>query len=139
QLGGELTQVEDELKKVAVPRPISFAWCGNSFGPEALLVLKERGFHLARRGMQPEAEYGTLEFGPAFDPAKHHPLLIPTTGDAYPNWNFEHFEQVVSRAEEGRAVVLQFHGAPDIAHPWVHTPPENFRQYMDHLKQRDFH
>src|SRR5262249_49018673 len=87
RLGGELTQADDELKKVGVPRPISFAWCGNNFGPEALRVLKERGFHFARRGMQPEAAYGTLQFGPAYDPARHHPLLIPTTGDAYPNWN----------------------------------------------------
>src|SRR5690349_8011603 len=37
-----------------------------------------------------------------------------------------------------RAAVLQFHGVPDIAHPWVHTPPENFRRYMEYLKQRDF-
>jgi len=134
----ELAQVETELSGAGVPRPVSFAWCGNAFGPEALQVLRDRGFRFARRGMQPEAEYGTLQFGPAFDPARHDPLLIPTTGDAYPNWTAEHFEQVVSRAEAGRAVILQFHGVPDIAHPWVHTPPENFRRYMDYLKLRNF-
>src|SRR5207249_6265207 len=34
---------------------------------------------------------------------------------------------------------LQFNGVPDTAHPWVHTPPENFRGYMAYLKQHDFH
>jgi len=138
RLAGELPQVEKELNQVGVPRPLSFAWCGNGFGPEALQILRDRGFLFARRGMQPEAEYGTLQFGPAFDPDKHDPLLIPTTGDAYPNWTIEHFEQVASRAEAGRAVILQFHGVPDIAHPWVHTPPENFRRYMNYLKQTNF-
>src|SRR5262245_37027761 len=58
----ELAQVETELSGAGVPRPVSFAWCGNAFGPEALQVLRDRGFQFARRGMQPEAEYGTLQF-----------------------------------------------------------------------------
>jgi peptidoglycan/xylan/chitin deacetylase (PgdA/CDA1 family) len=139
RMAGELALVENELKKVGVPRPLSYAHCGNDFGPEALQVLREGGFRFARRGIPPEAEYGTLQLGPAFDPAKHHPLLVPTTGDAYPSWNLEQFERAVSRAEAGRIAVLQFHGVPDTAHPWVHTPPENFRSYMAYLKQHDFH
>jgi hypothetical protein len=79
-----------------------------------------------------------MEPGPAFDPARHHPLLIPTAGDAYPDWTFDYFKQMVSGARDGRAVVLQFHGVPDIAHPWVYTPPENFRQYMSFLKENGF-
>ncbi len=54
RLAEELKQVESELERVGVPRPTSFAYCGNSFGPEALAELKRLGFHLARRGMQPE-------------------------------------------------------------------------------------
>jgi peptidoglycan/xylan/chitin deacetylase (PgdA/CDA1 family) len=139
RMAGELALVENELKKAGVPRPVSYAHCANNFGPEALQVLREGGFRFARRGMQPEAEYGTLQMGPVYDPSKHHPLLVPTTGDAYPNWTLEQFQRVISRAEEGRAVVLQFHGVPDTAHPWVHTPPEKFRGYMEHLKQNGFH
>jgi peptidoglycan/xylan/chitin deacetylase (PgdA/CDA1 family) len=138
RLAGELALIENELKKVNVPTPVSFAYSGNFFGPEALHVLQERGYHLARRGGSPEAEYGTLQVGPAFDPRRHHPLLIPTTGDAYPKWNIEHFVRVVSEAREGRAAVLQFHGVPDIKHPWVHTPPESFRQYMSYLKDHGY-
>src|SRR3990172_8335056 len=54
RLAEELKQVEVELERVGVPRPISFAYCGNGFGPEAVLGLKKLGYRLARRGMQPE-------------------------------------------------------------------------------------
>ncbi|MBL8179345.1 MAG: hypothetical protein JNK48_32000, partial [Bryobacterales bacterium] len=65
-------------------------------------------------------------------------LLIPTTGDGYPDGTFEHFRNVVGQAREGRIAVLQFHGVPDVAHPWVHTPPDMFRRYMEHLKKEGF-
>jgi peptidoglycan/xylan/chitin deacetylase (PgdA/CDA1 family) len=138
RLAGELALVENELGNVGVPRPISFAWPGNMFGPEALRILQSRGYRLARRGLSPEREYGKIAVGPVFDPAQHHPLLIPTTGDGYPDWTFDHFRKVVSAGGPGKAVVLQFHGVPDIAHPWVHTPPEMFRRYMQYLKDEGF-
>jgi len=137
-LHGELALVEGELKKVGVPRPSVFAYPGDDFGPEAVNVLEKQGYLLARRGMQPEVKYGSMEPGPAFDPARHHPLLIPTAGDAYPDWNLDYFQKVVGNAQGGKAVVLQFHGVPDVAHPWVFTPPENFRQYMTFLKENGF-
>jgi peptidoglycan/xylan/chitin deacetylase (PgdA/CDA1 family) len=138
RLEGELALVEYELARVGVPRPTSFAWCGNTFGPEAVDVLRAKGFRFARRGEMPEAPYGQLIVGAAYDPRRHHPLLVPTTGDAYPSWNLEHFKKVVREARDGRIVILQFHGVPDIAHPWVHTPPERFREYMQYLKDEGF-
>lgn len=140
RLAGELFLVDRELgqTKAKVPRPISFAYCGNTFGPEAVQRLTELGYRFARRGEQPEARYGTLDIGATYDPKRHHPLLIPTTGDAYPNWSLEHFTNVVARATNGQIVVLQFHGVPDVAHPWVHTPPERFREYMAYLKENNF-
>ena len=138
RLAEELGMVEKELARVGIPRPRSFAFSGNGFGPEAVRELARLGYKFARRGMQPEIPYGKVEVGPAFDPLRHHPLLIPTTGDAYPSWTLEHFERVVAQAKDGKIVVLQFHGVPDPAHPWVHTPPERFREYMSYLKQEGF-
>ncbi len=138
-LHGELALVERELKKVGVPRPTTFAHPGDDFGPEALAILQQQGYLMARRGMQPEVRYGASQPGPAFDPAHHHPLLIPTAGDAYPDWNLDYFQKVVANARGGKVIVLQFHGVPDRAHPWVSTPPENFRQYMGFLKENGFH
>jgi peptidoglycan/xylan/chitin deacetylase (PgdA/CDA1 family) len=137
RLAAELALVENELRQVGVPRPISFAWCGNQFGPEAIQQLSELGCEFGRRGMQPEIPYGKTELGPTFDPEIHHRLLIPSTGDAYPGWTLAHFQRVVDPARHGKIVVLQFHGVPD-PHPWVNTPPERFREYMDYLKLNEF-
>jgi len=138
RLAEELRQVDAELERVGVPRPTSFAYCGNSFGPEALAELKRLDYRLARRGMQPEIPYGKIEAGPLFDPNKHHPLLIPTSGDAYPSWTLDHFRKVVDRAGKNQIVVLQFHGVPDVQHPWVNTSPELFRSCMNYLKNGGF-
>ncbi len=140
RLASELALVEWELARTPakIPRPVSFAYSGNGFGPEAVQRLAELGCKFARRGMQPEVPYGEIRPGPTFDPKKHHPLLIPTSGDAYPGWTLEHFQKVVAQATGGQIVVLQFHGVPDTAHLWVHTPPERFREYMAHLKQHGF-
>ena len=140
RLAGELFLVDRALEQTTpkVPRPISFAYCGNTFGPEAAQRLIDLGYKFARRGAQPEVPYGKLEIGATYDPARHHPLLLPTTADAYPDWTLEHFKKVVARATNGQIVVLQFHGAPDLAHPWVHTPPERLREYMLYLKENAY-
>lgn len=137
-LEGELALVEYALRKVGVPKPISFAWPGNSFCVEGVNVLEKAGYKLARRGMQPELPYGEIHVGPLYAPERHHRLLIPTTGDAYPDWTLAHFKKLVNSGEPGKPVILQFHGVPDIAHPWVHTPPERFIEYMDYLKAEGF-
>ncbi len=137
-LGEELEMVEAALARVGVPKPVSFAWPGDNFGPEALKQLQMHGYKVARRGMQPEVPYGEIQVGPALDVKKNYPLLIPTAGDAYPDWTFEHFKKVVASAKRGKIVVLQFHGVPDPTHPWVNTPPEMFKQYMQYLKENGY-
>lgn len=138
RLAGELSLIDYSLSRVKVPKPVSFAWSGNSFGPESVEVLRAHGIRYARRGGQPEVEYGRMVLGPAFDPTRHHPLLIPTTGDAYPDWTFEHFQKVIQSAQSGQMVVLQFHGVPDVVHPWVHTPPQSFERYMHYLRDNGY-
>ena len=138
RLAGELGLVNWNLQKQGIPDPVTFAYPGNRFGPEAFKILQEGGYQFARRGMQPETSYGKMEVGPLYDPSIHHPLLVPTTADAYPEWDLDYFKQVVERAEPGKFVVLQFHGVPDVAHPWVHTSAENFKAFMQYLKEGDF-
>lgn len=59
-LGKELDTLDDALARVGVPKPISFGWPGDNFGPEALEQLRRHGIKLARRGMQPEVPYGEV-------------------------------------------------------------------------------
>lgn len=138
RLAGELGLVNWNLQKQGIPDPVTFAYPGNRFGPEAFKILQAGGYKFARRGMQPETGYGKMEIGPLYDPAVHHPLLIPTTADAYPEWDLAYFKSVVDKAEPGKFVVLQFHGVPDIAHPWVHTDKEEFVRFMEYLETGGF-
>lgn len=137
RMEGELALVENALAKVGVEKPISFAWCGNHFGPEALKKLRSLGYRFARRGLSPELDNRALSPGPAYDPRKHDRLLIPSTGNSMPDGSLELFRRFLDRASDG-IVVLQFHGVPDVTHPWVHTPPELFRAYMDELNDQGF-
>lgn len=138
RLEGETALIDNELANVGVPKPVSFAYPGNAFSPEAFRKLQSLGYKFARRGIPPEVPYGKMIVATAYDPNRHHPLLIPTTGDAYPDWTFDFFLEVLKEAKDGKAAVLQFHGVPDVAHPWVHTDPELFKQYMTYLKEKNY-
>jgi peptidoglycan/xylan/chitin deacetylase (PgdA/CDA1 family) len=132
-----LAKVDSALQANGVPKPVSFAYPGNEFSPGTVKKIRELGYRFARRGMQPEVPYGKMQRGPLFDPEKNNRLVIPTTADAYPEWTLDYFKRVIDRAEGGKAMILQFHGVPDIAHPWVHTDPDKFIQFMDYLETTD--
>lgn len=130
-----LGEVDSALLANGVPRPVTFGYPGNLFAPGAVEKVRELGYKYARRGMQPEIPYGKIAHGPLYDPEVNHPLLIPTTADAYPQWTLEYFKTIIDRATVGKAIVLQFHGIPDVAHPWVHTDPVMFGKFMDYLEE----
>src|SRR5207302_8655670 len=48
RLAAEIALVENELQKVGVPRPRSFAYSGNGFGPEAVEQLDKIGYYFGR-------------------------------------------------------------------------------------------
>jgi peptidoglycan/xylan/chitin deacetylase (PgdA/CDA1 family) len=132
-----LAMVDSALAAHGVPKPVSFGYPANQFVPETVVKVRELGYRFARRGMQPEIPYGEIAHGPLFDPALNNRLVIPTSADAYPEWTVEYFKTIIERAEPGRAIILQFHGIPDIAHPWVHLDPEKFIAMMDYLEGTD--
>lgn len=133
----EVQFIHDRCAEHGIPRPVSFAYPGNAIHPGALPLLRELGFRWARRGAQPEFAYETGR-GIAYEPRHDHPLLLPTTGDARPNWTIENLKHAVAPAKDGRIAVLQFHGVPDREHPWVNTPPERFAEYLTWLKENGY-
>jgi peptidoglycan/xylan/chitin deacetylase (PgdA/CDA1 family) len=137
RLPAELVLVERELRKVGVPKPISFAYCGNHWGPEAVQHLIERDYLFGRRGESPETPWGALGEGAIFDPHRHHRLLVPSAGVIIPGWTMERFRRLVDRARPGEFVVLQFHGIPD-PHAFASNTPEQFSEYMAYLKEQGF-
>jgi peptidoglycan/xylan/chitin deacetylase (PgdA/CDA1 family) len=130
--------VEVVLGMAGVPRPRCFAWPGDAFGPETLRLLGERGYRFARRGSSPEVPRGTDGDGPLYDPRVHHPLLVPSTAVARSTWTLDRFRRIVSRAEPGKAVVLQFHGVPDPANPDLGVSPGLFARFLDLLDQEGY-
>jgi peptidoglycan/xylan/chitin deacetylase (PgdA/CDA1 family) len=131
----ELARVDSALLANGVPKPVSFAYPGNHYAPGTVEKIRALGYRFARRGMQPEIPYGRIAHGPLFDPHVNNRLVIPTSADAYPEWTLAYFKTVINRAEKGKALILQFHGVPDIAHPWVSADPGLFSQCMDYLAE----
>ena len=139
-LAGLREQVEAitaQCAKYGIPAPVSFAYPGNTIEPGSLDIIESLGFRFARRGGAPEYPYEEGN-GVAYEPGLDHPLLLPSAGDARPFWTLDNLKRAVSQARNGKIAILQFHGAPDVEHPWVHTPPERFEEYMKYLHDEAF-
>lgn len=137
QLTEQIEAINDRCKEHGIPRTTTFAYPGNGIDATAFLILKDLGIRFARRGGAPEYPYEEGR-GFAYEPGLDHPLLIPSAGDARPNWEFEDFKRAADQAEFGKIAVLQFHGAPDTAHSWVSTPADKFEFYMRYLAVKGF-
>jgi peptidoglycan/xylan/chitin deacetylase (PgdA/CDA1 family) len=136
-LPAQLRGIDARCKKYGIPRPTSFAYPGNAIAREALPILKEHGIRFARRGGSPEYPYKNGR-GFACEPGLDHPLLVPSAGDARPNWTLDDFKAAVSQARHGKVAVLQFHGVPDTAHDWVSTKRERFEAFMKYLSDHRY-
>lgn len=137
QLTEQVEAINAKCAAHGIPRPTSFAYPGNAIDPGSLSILEEAGFRFARRGGAPEFPYAQGR-GVAYEPGRDHPLLLPSAGDARPFWTLDNVKLATAQATNGRIAILQFHGAPDAEHPWVHTPPERFAEYMQYLHDEGF-
>lgn len=133
----QLSTINDRCKEYGIPVPTSFAYPGNGIVPEALPLLKKLGIKFARRGGAPEYPYEQGR-GFAYQPGLDHPLLLPSACDARPDWELSDFVKGVQQAKNGRIAIVQFHGAPDLAHSWVNTPVGKFELYMKYLAENDY-
>jgi peptidoglycan/xylan/chitin deacetylase (PgdA/CDA1 family) len=136
-LAEQLQAIQDRCLEHNIPAPVSFAWPGNSISAKALDILREHGILFARRGGSPEYPYEKGR-GFAYEPGFDHPLLIPSAGDARPDWEFEDVVQAAQQARNGKIAVLQFHGVPDTAHSWVSFPASLFELSMRYLAREGY-
>jgi peptidoglycan/xylan/chitin deacetylase (PgdA/CDA1 family) len=137
RLKEQVEAINAQLAVHGVPAPVSFAYPGNAIDPSGLVILEELGFRFARRGGAPEYPYEEGN-GVAYEPGRDHPLLLPSAGDARPFWTLENLKRATGQAKNGRIAILQFHGTPDLEHPWVHTPRERFEEYMKYFHDEGF-
>lgn len=137
RLHEQLEGIERRCQEHGIPKPVTFAWPGNAISAKAFSTLSKHGILFARRGGAPEYPYERGR-GFALEPGQDHPFLLPSAGDARPNWTLDDFIRAVSQAKDGKVAILQFHGAPDTAHSWVNTPRQNFEAYMKYLAINQF-
>jgi peptidoglycan/xylan/chitin deacetylase (PgdA/CDA1 family) len=137
QLKEQLDGINLRCEQYGISRPVSFAYPGNSFHPSLLPLLEAEGIRFARRGGAPEYSYDQGR-GFAFQPGLDHPLLIPSAGDARPDWTIEDFRRAIGQARLGNVAVLQFHGIPDGEHDWVSLETDKFESFMRELALNDF-
>jgi len=125
QLEADIAHIEAQCERHGIPRPVSFCYPGYRTNAAALKILARRGYRFARAGGRE-----------AYDPERHHPLLLPQAFDGKPDSTLEQFKAAVAEARDGRIAIMTFHGVPDIKHPWVNTTPAKFERYLRHLKAR---
>ncbi len=121
----ELDYIEGRCSEQGIDKTISFAYPGYGLNEKALNALNQYGFKFARAG-------GSRPYDPTLD----HPLLIPswaTNAD-----NKDQIMEAFNQAERGKIIVLTLHGVPDYDHPWVTTPPELFKEYIQYLADHKF-
>jgi peptidoglycan/xylan/chitin deacetylase (PgdA/CDA1 family) len=137
KLNEQVKAINAQCAAHGIPTPTSFAYPGNTIDPAAIPMLADLGFRFARRGGAPEYPYEEGN-GFAYEPGRDHPLLLPSAGDARPFWTVENLKRATDQARNGKIAILQFHGAPDVEHPWVNTPRERFEEYMKYLNDEHF-
>ena len=125
QFNEELQWVEDKFAELKIPKPVSFAYPSYFTRPYAIEVLKQRGYKYGRAGLDR-----------VYDPAVDDPFLMPSL-TMHDN-NKQQIIDFVEQARDGKIAVLTIHGVPDIAHPWVNTPPALFEEHLAYWKQHGF-
>jgi peptidoglycan/xylan/chitin deacetylase (PgdA/CDA1 family) len=133
----QLAAIDARCAAHGIPKPVSFAFPGNVLDRDVLPLLRGHGIRFARRGGSPEYPYDRGR-GFAYEPGLDHPLLIPSAGDARPDWTLADFERAVSQARGGKIAVVQLHGVPDTAHAWVNTPTPLFESYVRYLAEHHY-
>jgi peptidoglycan/xylan/chitin deacetylase (PgdA/CDA1 family) len=121
----ELNYIEAKCDSMGIKKPKNFAYPGYDLSLPVMEILHERGYKFARAG-------GSR----AYDPLTDYPLLVPSW--AMTGSNKEQIMASFNEAHSGRIVVLTIHGVPDVEHPWVNTPPELFKEYLQYLSEQHF-
>lgn len=121
----QLQYIENKCDSLKIKKPHSFAYPGYDLSLDAITTLQEQGYFLVRAG-------GSR----AYNPLDDNPFLIPSWAT-----NATNKEQIITalqEAKEGKIVVLTIHGVPDIEHPWVNTPPDLLKEYLDYLSKNHY-
>lgn len=125
QVEKQIDYITDKCDSMQMVKPVTFAYPGYDLDSNIVDFLKDRGYLFARAG-------GNRSYDPLVD----YPLLIPSW--AMTANNKKQVMDAFHEAHDGKVVVLTIHGVPDTEHPWVTTPPELFREYLQYLSENHY-
>ena len=123
----QIGKLDDYLNSAGIKKSVSFAFPGGPFAENAVKVLKEKGYKSARTTERRTVDLKDL---------KSDPMRLP--GFALQKGYDLAFYSAISKAEGRNAVILVFHGVPDIKHAFVSTPPDKFEKYMKYLYDNNY-
>ena len=121
----EINYIEEKCDSLGIKAPLGFAYPGYSMSETVLEVLSKKDYLLARAGGER-----------VYQPLEDHPYLIPSW--ATEPGNEKDIMEALKQAKDGNIVILTFHGVPDLEHPWVSTPPDMFKRYLEFLKENQY-
>lgn len=125
QFNAELEYIENKCHSLGIPIPQNFAYPGYGLNAEVLEFLQQKEYRFARAGGRR-----------VYDPLTDHPYLIPSWAT-----NTENKSEILAaldQAKNGKIVVLTLHGVPDVEHPWVTTPAQLFKEYLQYLSDHHY-
>ena len=123
ELDTELSHIEQKCDSLGIPKPTSFAYPAYREDPASIPTLIRHGYRTARTG-------GDRPWQPSTDDPLHVPSYT-IKGDSPEDKRY--FYQALQQAVAGKVIVFTIHGVPDIAHPWVSTPPAVLKEYLQYL------
>ena len=122
----EISLMNDLIKDTGAPSPVSFAYPGGPYAENAAKLLPDHGIRYARTT---EHSLWTKETDP---------LRIPCYSVCNKQLNnFREGLELLGTREDA-ALVLLYHGVPDIAHEHCTTDPEIFADHMKYLHDNGY-
>ena len=118
EIRANLELIEQRCEQHGIPKPTTFVYPGWHHSLPVVEVLAEKQYVFARRSVSPEhPDDGSGVRGRSYDPNEDHPLLIPTSGYAGPEWSFEDLVWRSIKPETGRSRCLPFTACPRSSTP----------------------
>ena len=109
QIEEEIRYIENKCQEYGIAHPITFAYPGYSTSPEGIEILRARGYRYARHGNDKPYIYGESD-----------PMMVPSYAvHEKDNRTYEFVRNIIEQCPDNGAIVLCFHGVPDLAHNHV--------------------
>ncbi|RYZ95696.1 MAG: polysaccharide deacetylase family protein [Sphingobacteriaceae bacterium] len=121
----ELTYIEKKCDLLNIPKLTSYAYPAYVVDTSSFALFKKHGYTSARIGGDKYYDRNTDD-----------QYLIPSFSIYNETMNL--FYAAVKQADNGKVVVLTFHGVPDMPHPWVSLDQARFKTFMQYLKDNHY-